>query len=386
VKLGESMRQAALQTLLAALLVILASPAAAQDSTKPRELRQQYTLVSAGGQIPGDLQTATTHELSESSQFRAQGAETDEDSGFASLSWQRLLAVVGLAALLAAVVELIIETSSGKRRGMAAIRRSRHAASRRRRTETVARGKSTWDKSESRSSERRGDAVTWRNKKQDEVSQRRDEPTSAAQSSSPEQITATDETPTAEPEELKYTELRDQVTRLLESAEQIHARTAEEAAQVRRRAEADAETRRQSAMKESAQTYSEAEAYARKTREDADSHAEEQRRKAEEQASRIVADAEARVTGIVAEAEEKARRIESEARLREKEVRQEAGIFEERMWTVVESIQRIASELQQALGGPRERTEEHLAEALDSERRELLADKGPGDGTRRGAS
>jgi hypothetical protein len=325
-------------------------------------------------------------ELSESSQPRSLGAEKDEDSGFATLSWRGLLAVVGLAALLAAVVELIIETSSGKRGGVAAIRRFRLAASRRRRTDTVARGKSTWDKSESRSSDRRRDAVTWRHKKQDEVSQPRDEPASAVQSRPPEQVAATDDIPTAQPGELKYTDLRDQVTRLLESAEQIQARTAEEAAQLRRQAEADAEARRQSAMKESAQTYSEAEAYARKTREDADSHAEEQRRKAKEEASRILADAEARVAGIVAEAEEKARRIDGEARVREQEVRQEAGIFEERMWTVVESIQRIALELQQALGGQRERTEEHLAEALDSERRELLAEKGPGDGTRRGAS
>jgi hypothetical protein len=252
--------------------------------------------------------------------------------------------------------------------------------------------------------------VNWRHKKQDEVSEGPDEPATAAQDPAPEPVNEPGEAPKVQTGEPKLTELRDDVARLLESAEQIHEHTAEQAAEILRQAESDAEARRDRAIKESevlrseadayaqqaraeadsyaeeqrskadeqsAQLHSEADAYAQRARKDADAYTEEHRRTADEQAGRILATAEARVTEIVTDAEEKARRIENGARERENKLRQEAGVFEARMWTVVESIHRIALELQQALGGQPERTDEQPVEALDSERRErLVVEKG----------
>jgi len=194
-----------------------------------------------------------------------------------------------------------------------------------------------------------------------------DESPQATSAYRPEHDVDTDEAldrPDRSPQE--YGELGGQVAQLLKAADEIRAGAVKEATELRQRAASEVEAQRRSLIEEVKHIYAEAEAHAKETRHSADAYAEEQRRNAE---SRTLADADARVTKMLSEAKERARQILDEARQRELELREQAGLFEEKMWTVVDKINLIASELQDALGRPAEGTDEQLVDALDSQRR-----------------
>jgi len=175
----------------------------------------------------------------------------------------------------------------------------------------------------------------------------------------------------------EYGELGGQVAQLLKAADEIRAGAVKEAAELRRRAASEVEAQRRSLIEEVKHIYAEAEANAKETRHNADAYAEEHRRNAEEQESRTLADADARRTEMLSEAKERARQILDEARQHELELREQAGLFEKKMWTVVDKINLIASELQDALGRPAEDTGEPLVDVLDSQtRRKFFERKG----------
>jgi hypothetical protein len=148
-----------------------------------------------------------------------------------------------------------------------------------------------------------------------------DEPTSEAEPSEPERLTA----PPGAPRDTGGVELDigPRVTAVFTAAERaaqhIVEMAREEAEDVRRRAEAEAET-----------------------------HVTQRRYQAEEEAARLVAEARAQADQIRAAAEEAARQTEESARRRSVRIREETRLLEERVEWAREGLRDVADRLREA--------------------------------------